>query len=193
MAISLVAILLSGIMAACGGGGSNSISASASWQNPNLPGGTIQGGGVTNPGGILLATPTPVQVEANQSTIAVDIQVPAAVSPINVTAVALTAPNTGSTYLQSTGVGASQGKQYWLWLAGTGITPSLTLSISGPGDIAVSGPAMGMQGATGAIYPITVSASAEPDARTIILKDASGNVTTLAGGLEVCSASAPTC
>jgi hypothetical protein len=194
LAMLLVAALLPGVMAGCGGGGSaGPVSSTASVQNSNLSSGTIPGGGVTNPGGILLAAPTPVTVAANQNTIAVDIQVPAVASTINVTGVAITAPLVNQTYARSAGVGVRQGNQYWLWIIGSGITPSLTLSFSGPADITVGGPVLATQGCLGAIYPITVSAGAALGARSIILQDANSNLATLAGALEVCSASASNC
>lgn len=190
----LAAVLLFGVTAGCGGGGSaGPVSSTGSAQNSNQSSGTIPGGGVTNPGGILLAAPTPVTVAANQNTIAVDIEVPGPASTINVTGVSITEPLVGQTYARSTGVGVRQGNQYWLWLIGSGITPSLTLSFSGPADIAVGGPVLATQGCPGAIYPITVSAGAALGARSIILQDASSNLTTLAGALEVCSASASSC
>jgi hypothetical protein len=194
LAIWLAAILLPGVLAACGGGGSSSsTSADGLPQSSNLSAGTNSGGGVTNPGGILLAAPTPVPVTANQSTISVDIQVPPVASAINATEVAVTAPQAGQAWAQAAGVGVRQGNQYWLWILGTGITPSLTLTISGPGDITLNGTAVATKGGSGVIFPIAVSAAAAPGARTIILADASNNVTTLAGALEVCNASAPSC
>jgi len=189
-----LAVLVGGGLAACGGGGGSSNSpASSSSSQTALPPSTISGGGVTDPGGILLATPTAVQVAANTNTVAVDIQVPAGASAINAIALAVTAVNAGSAYVSDSGVGARQGNQYWLWIVGTGITPSLSVSFSGPGDIATSGAPLALQNSLGTIYPITVPANAALGARTIILTDSSSNVTTLAGGLEVCSATAPSC
>ena len=189
-----LAVLVGAGLAACGGGGGSSNSpASSSTSQTVAPSSTIPGGGVTNPGGILLAAPTPVQVAANQSTVSVDIQVPAVASTINAISLAVTAVNAGSAYVSDSGVSARQGNQYWLWIVGTGITPSLTVAFSGPGDIATSGAPLALQNSAGTIYPITVPANAALGARTIILTDSNSNVTTLAGGLEVCSATAPSC
>ena len=189
-----LALLVAAGLAACGGGGGSSNSpASNSSSQAALPSSTVSGGGVTDPGGILLATPTPVQVAANVSTVSVDIQVPAVASAINAVSLAVTAVNAGSTYVTDSGVGVRQGNQYWLWIVGTGITPSLNVGFSGPGGITTSGTPLALQKSVGTIYPITVAANAALGARTIILTDSNSNVTTLAGGLEVCSATATSC
>ncbi len=151
-----LAVLVGAGLAACGGGGGSSNSpASSSTSQTVTPSSTIPGGGVTDTGGILLATPTPVQVAANQNTVSVDIQVPAVASAINAIALAVTAVNTGSTYVSASGATVRQGNQYWLWIVGTGITPSLTVGFSGPGDIATSGAPLALQNSAGTIYPIT--------------------------------------
>jgi hypothetical protein len=192
--LTMALLVLAAIgMTACGGGGSSSSPVTSSSSQTQTTSSTISGGGVTDPGGILLATPTPVQVAANQSTVSVDIQVPAPASAINATSLAATAVNAGNTYVTDSGATVRQGSQYWLWIVGTGITPSLTISFSGPGDITTSGAALALQGGVGTIYPISVPANAVLGARTIILTDSSSNVTTLAGGLEVCSATAASC
>jgi len=72
-------------------------------------------------------------------------------------------------------------------LFGQGLNGSMTVSISGPGDITVSNTSSisSTSGTPGIAFNAAVSGSAGLGARTVFLKSANGDITTFTGGLEV--------
>src|SRR5262249_49685119 len=94
----------------------------------------------------------------------------------------------GSGVASTTGdtVSRSQGTAT-VTMYGPGLSSSMTVTISGPADITV-GALTGItasDGTPGVQFPITMDGTTALGARTVIMEDASGNLTTFAGGLEV--------
>jgi hypothetical protein len=72
-------------------------------------------------------------------------------------------------------------------LFGQGLSGNMTVSISGPGDIAVSNitSISSTTGTSGVAFNAAISAGAGLGARTVFLKSANGDITSFTGGLEV--------
>jgi hypothetical protein len=72
-------------------------------------------------------------------------------------------------------------------LFGTGLAGSMTVTISGPNDIAVSNVRniTSTGGMTGVAFDAAVSGNAALGARTVRLRSAHDDITTFTGGLEV--------
>ncbi len=152
----------------CGGGSSSS----------STSGGT---GGVT--GGGTVSAPTVVTVAAGQNSSGVNIGVPAPASTTPPNAESIGIGNSAA----NTGITISQGSTQTVILFGPGLSGSMTVSLSGPADIAISN----VQSITsttnvpGVSFNAAVSSSAALGARTVILQAANNDITTFAGGLEV--------
>ncbi len=87
----------------------------------------------------------------------------------------------------NTGAAVQRGTQGQVLIFGPGLNGNVQVSISGPNDIAISGiqGITSTKGTPGVEFVIAVPGSAAPGARTVYLRDASGNMTTFTGGLEV--------
>lgn len=72
-------------------------------------------------------------------------------------------------------------------LFGHGLSGNMTVSLTGPADIAVSNiqAIMSTTNVPGISFTAAVSSSAALGARTVILQAANNDITTFAGGLEV--------
>lgn len=143
------------------------------------------GGGSTAP-----SAPTVVSVSANQTTSGADIAV-VAPTGTNPNAIALgtmaTGASTGSA--SNTGGSIAQGSTMTVLMFGTGLSSSMTISISGPSDLTVSSPVT-IQSTDnppipGVAFTLAATPTASLGARTVILQDTSNNVTTFTGGLQV--------
>jgi hypothetical protein len=159
------------------------------------------GGGSSTPTPTTSATtpvptggPTPstsagaVSVGAGQTASGVDINVvpPALSPPENAELLGVTNVNTAGSASNS-GATIHQGSTMKVLVFGSGLSGSMTVSISGPGDIAVSNilTVTSTDGTPGVAFDAAVSASAGLGARTVFLKSANGDITTFTGGLEV--------
>lgn len=81
----------------------------------------------------------------------------------------------------------SRGSSKRILLFGPGLTGSMQVRISGPGDITVSNQA-GVQATDntpGIAFTVTATPGAALGARTVYLQNASGDVTAFTGGLEI--------
>ncbi len=143
------------------------------------------GGGSTAP-----STPTVVSVSANQTTSGADIAVvaPTGTNP-NAIALGTMAAGASSGSAANTGGSIAQGSTMTVLMFGTGLSASMTISISGPNDLTVSSP-VSIQSTDnppvpGVAFTLAATPSASLGARTVILQDTSNNVTTFTGGLQV--------
>lgn len=153
-------------------------------------GGTGGSGGGGGGGSTAPSTPTVVSVSANQTTTGVDIAV-VAPTGTNPNAIALGTVATGSSTGSASNTGGSiaQGSTMTVLMFGTGLSSSMTISISGPSDLTVSSP-VSIQSTDnppipGVAFTLAATPSASLGARTVILQDTSNNVTTFTGGLQV--------
>jgi hypothetical protein len=143
------------------------------------------GGGSTAP-----STPTVVSVSANQTTSGAAIAV-VAPTDTNPNAIALGTMATGASSGSASNTGGSieQGSTMTVLMFGTGLSSSMTISISGPSDLTVSSP-VSIQSTDnppipGVAFTLAATPSASLGARTVILQDTNNNVTTFTGGLQV--------
>ncbi len=148
-------------------------------------GGGGGGGGSTAP-----STPTVVSVSANQTTSGADIAVvaPTGTNP-NAIALGTMATGASSGSASNTGGSIAQGSTMTVLMFGSGLSSSMTISISGPSDLTVSSPVT-IQSTDnppipGVAFTLAATPSASLGARTVILQDTSNNVTTFTGGLQV--------
>ncbi len=133
-------------------------------------------------------TPTPIQVSAGQTVSGVDINVPATASTTNAELLGVNPLSATTVSASNTGGVVARGASAQVLIFGKGVSTNSTVSFSGPNDITVSGirNVTSSSGNTpGVLFRIDVSSGAAVGARTVILKDASSNVTTFTGGLEV--------
>lgn len=147
---------------------------------------------VTTP--VPTGNPTPstsagaISVGSGQTVSGVDINVvpPALSPPENAELLGVTDVNTGGSASNS-GATIHQGSTMKVLLFGSGLSGSMTVSISGPGDIAVSNitSISSTSGTPGIAFNAAVTATAGLGARTVFLKSTNNDITTFTGGLEV--------
>ena len=207
-------ILISAILVACGGGATSSTGRGTTATGSGGAGGAVGGsggsgggggggtgtGGGTGSGGgsgggggggsTAPSTPTVVSVSANQTTSGVDIAVvaPTGTNP-NAIALGTVAAGASSGSAANTGGSIAQGSTMTVLMFGTGLSASMTISISGPSDLTVSNP-VSIQSTDnppvpGVAFTVAATPSASLGSRTVILQDTSNNVTTFTGGLQV--------
>jgi hypothetical protein len=94
--------------------------------------------------------------------------------------------NSGGTASNS-GATIHVGSTMKVLLFGHGLSGNMTVTISGPGDIAVSNirGISSTDGTPGIAFDAAVSGSAGLGARTVSLKSTNNDITTFTGGLEV--------
>jgi hypothetical protein len=139
------------------------------------PGGNPGGGNVT---------PAVVNVTGGSSSPAINIVVPAPASSPTPNATAL---GVGGTVAVSTGDVIQRGTAPTVLIFGQGISKDMQISISGPNDITISNPVSikATDGTPGVSFTATVRSNAAVSARTVIMQDSKGDITTFTGGLEV--------
>ncbi len=203
-------VLISAVLVACGGGATSSSGRGTTATGTGGSGGAVGGsggsgggtsGGGTGAGGTgggggggggstAPSTPTVISISANQTTSGADIAV-VAPTGTNPNAIALgtmaTGASTGSA--SNTGGSIAQGSTMTVLMFGTGLSASMTISISGPSDLTVSSPVSIQSTDTppvpGVAFTLAATPTASLGARTVILQDTSNNVTTFTGGLQV--------
>ena len=147
-------------------------------------GGKGGGGGGGGGGG---TSPTPVTVSAGSTATGVDISVASPQSSPTPNAEFL-GVNLGFGVAAETGdtVSRSQGSAT-VTMYGPGLSNTMTVTITGPSDITV-GPLSSItatDGTPGVQFPITLTSTTALGARTVVMQDANGDITTFTGGLEV--------
>ncbi len=142
---------------ACGGGSGGS---------------TAGGGGGSNGGG-----------SGGQATTGVSIAVASPASSPTPNAEFLGTGNSAST----TGATISQGTTATVLLFGLGLNGNMQVTISGPGDIAVTNihSITSDNNTPGVAFTAAVAGNAALGARTVLLRDSKDDITSFAGGLEV--------
>jgi hypothetical protein len=147
-------------------------------------GGKGGGGGGGGGGG---NSPTPVTVSAGSTTTGVDIAVvlPKSSPTPNAQFLGVNIANAGGSTTGDT-VSRSQGSGV-VTMYGDGLANTMTVTITGPGDITVGALSSitATDGTPGVQFPITLTGLTALGARTIVMKDAKGDITTFTGGLEV--------
>ncbi len=176
----VIALALTIGAVACGGGGGGGTPASRSPATPSTG---------------LPSAPSPnapinVNVAAGTTTSSVDIITGAPASSPVVNAVVLGVGNTAT----NVGVRVSRtalGPQSVI-LFGAGLSGNMTVSISGPNDIVISGqqtiqskPQNNQPGQPGILFNALLSPSTALGARTVSLQNPNGDITVFAGGFEV--------
>lgn len=164
----------------CGGGGGSKTSGSS--------GGVVtppSGGTTGNTGS--LASPSAVTVAANSPTTGVDITVPTGTPTLNAQVLGVSPINTSGGTASNTGGVIQKGMQANVLLFGKGLGANLTVSVLGPNDLTISAiqAIKSTTGLPGVQFTVSVNGNATPGARTVVLQDAQGNVTTFTGGLEI--------
>ncbi len=133
------------------------------------------------------AAPAIVQVAAGQTAAGVSITVPAPTGTSPNAQDLGVAPPIGPASAFNTGDVIHRGASARVVLFGPGLSSSMQVSILGPSDIQVAN----IQGVTatdntpGVSFVANVSSTAALGARTVVLVDTNGNITTFTGGLEV--------
>ena len=146
-------------------------------------GGTTTGGGGGGGGGGTVSQAIIVDVSSGQTASGVDIAVASPASSPTPNAENLGTGNSAS----NTGATISQGTTATILLFGPGLNGNIQVTISGPGDIAVSN----IQGITatdntpGISFTAAVATNAALGARTVLLRDSKDDITSFTGGLEV--------
>ncbi len=160
----------------------------AACHSPNVTGtGGGGGGGKGGGGGGGGNSPTPVTVAAGATTSGVNISVVSPVSTPTPNAKFL-GVNLGFGVAALTGdtVSRAQGSAT-VTMYGPGLSSTMSVTISGPADITV-GSLVGItasDGTPGVQFPITLTGATALGARTVVMQDANGDITTFTGGLEV--------
>lgn len=164
---------------ACGGGGGGGNNSSASNGVAAPPS--------TNPGNTSLSAPNAVAVSAGASVSSIDITVPSVTPPLNAQVLGVQPIGSSGGSAANTGGVVKRGSQASVLLFGKGLNGNLTVSIFGPPDLTVSNVVAikSTTGLPGVQFQVDVNADATPGARTVVLQDSSGNVTTFTGGLEI--------
>jgi hypothetical protein len=159
-------------LAGCGGGSSTSSAPPPPPPNPNMP--------------VPVTAPTVFTVAAGQNT-SVNIAVPVAASSPTPNAQALGVSFGMQGSADNTGAQIKQGQTGTVLLFGPGLSGNMQISISGPGDIAVSNPQTikATDGTPGVAFTVVVPPTAALGARTVILENGKQDITTFTGGLEV--------
>ncbi|MCU1286518.1 MAG: hypothetical protein JWO13_2868 [Acidobacteriales bacterium] len=129
-----------------------------------------------------------VSVGAGQTASGTDISVsaPASSTPPNAELLGVTNVGTGGSASNS-GSTIHRGSTMRVLIFGHGLSGSMTVSISGPGDIAVSNinSITSTDNTPGLSFTAVVASGAALGARTVYLKSANSDITTFTGGLEV--------
>lgn len=175
-----LAILSFAALVACGGGNTSKSSSTGGVVTPPSTGGT---GGSTSSGG----GPATVAVAAGTATSGTDIGVASGTPPLNAQVLGVSALNSGGGSASNTGGVIQRGTQANVLLFGKGLNGSLKISVLGPTDISISNPQTikSTTGLSGVQFTVAVNTDATPGARTVLLEDAQGNITTFTGGLEI--------
>ena len=164
---------------ACGGGSSNTTT-----NNP-APAANNSAPPPGNPSGQNLGAPNVVSVTAGATSSGIDITVsPAASNPV-INALNLGTTSSGSA--SNTGVIVQRGSTQGIILFGPGVTGELTVTLSGPNDIAISNlrTIKATTGISGIAFDVNIPGSAAPGARTVFLRSGNNDITAFAGGLEI--------
>jgi len=156
------------VLAACGGGSSTTTSGGG-------------GGGGGAPGSPSLVT---VSAGANASGINISVVSPQSTPTPNAKFLGVNLAQ-GATVTGDT-VSRGQGNAT-VTMFGPGLSSSMKVSITGPGDITVGTltAVTAQDGTPGVQFPITLTNGSALGARTVLLQDAKNDVTTFSGGLEV--------
>lgn len=171
---------LAGVLfaAGCGGGskpGSSTPPPSTGTTTPTAPAPPSSGGGAA------VQNPNVVSVAAGSNTSGVNITVPTAAGSEN-------ADNLGvGNTAQNTGTQVHRGSSQQVILFGAGLSGNMTVTISGPGDIAVGGfqTISSKSGSPGIAFTATVPSNAALGARTVFLRASNNDIVAFTGGLEV--------
>jgi hypothetical protein len=160
--------LLMGVTA-CGGGSGGSTSGG--------------GGGGNGGGGGAVGQVTIISVSGGQTTLGVDIAVASPASSPTPNAEDLGTGNSAAT----TGATISQGTTATVLLFGLGLNGNMQVTISGPGDIAVTNihSITSENNTPGVAFTAAVAGNAALGARTVLLRDSKNDITSFTGGLEV--------
>ena len=170
-------------LTACGGGSSSTSTpppVPSTGASPPPP----TGGGGTSP----VTTPQVVTVAAGVPISGIDINVstPASSTPPNAQVLGVSAVGGGGT-ASDVGATISRGSTMKVLLFGPGLDGSMTVTIGGPQDIAISNirSITATDKTPGIAFDAAVSSSAALGARSVILRTANDDITTFTGGLEV--------
>jgi hypothetical protein len=90
-------------------------------------------------------------------------------------------------FAANTGVVVHQASSETIVLFGTGLSGSMSVTLSGPNDIGISNvrTAQAKDGTSGVAFDVVIGSTTAIGARTVYLKAANNDVTAFAGGLEV--------
>jgi len=145
-------------------------------------GGTTTSGGGGGGGGAV-GQPNIVAVSGGQTTSGVDIAVASPASSPTPNAENLGTGNSAS----NTGAAISQGTTATVLLFGPGLNRNMQVTISGPGDIAISNiqSITSTDNTPGISFTAAVAVNAALGARTVLLRDSKDDITSFTGGLEV--------
>jgi hypothetical protein len=179
-AVTLLIVTTFSTLACGGGGGSKSSGNSGGTVTPPTTGGT----GSSSAG---LAPPVPVSVSAGAPTSGISITVPSGTPALNAEVLGVTPLNSSGGSASNTGGVIQRGSQGAVLLFGKGLNANLTVSVFGPNDLSISNirAIKSTTGTPGVQFTVTVNSDAIPCARTVVLQDSQGNVTTFTGGLEI--------
>ena len=145
-------------------------------------GGTTTSGGGGSGGGAV-GQANIVAVSGGQTTSGVDITVASPASSPTPNAENLGTGNSAS----NTGATISQGTTATVLLFGPGLNGNMQVTISGPGDIAISNiqSITSTDNTPGISFTAAVALNAALGARTVLLRDSKDDITSFTGGLEV--------
>ena len=130
---------------------------------------------------------TAITVAAGSTTSGVNISVPSGTPTLNAQVLGVAAVNSSGGSASNTGGVVQRGTQANVLLFGKGLSASLTISVLGPNDLAISNiqTIKSTSGLSGVEFTVAVNSDATPGARTVVLQDAQGHITTFTGGLEI--------
>jgi hypothetical protein len=168
-------VILVGILAACGGTAGSKSPANPPPPPPNLGGGSV-------------AAPVVVTVAAGQAVTGINLTVetPASTPPPNAQVLGV-ANLTGPGEAFNTGGAIPRGSTKRVLLFGPGLSGTMTVTITGPNDITISGiqSIKATDGTSGVAFTAAAVATASLGCRTVVLQATNGDITTFTGGLEV--------
>jgi len=146
-------------------------------------GGSTVGGGGNGGGGGAVSQATIINVSGGQTTTGVNIAVASPASSPTPNAEDLGTGNSAST----TGATISQGATATVLLFGLGLNGNMGVTISGPGDIAITNihSITSDKNIPGVAFTAAVAGNAALGARTVLLRDSKDDITSFTGGLEV--------
>jgi hypothetical protein len=139
-------------------------------------------------GSAQLKVPTPVDVSGGPSASGIDITVSApATSPAPNAQDLGSNPATGRQAASNTGGVIHRGSTMRVILFGPGLNGQMQVRIAGPNDIAIANISsiQATDNTPGIAFMATANGNAALGARTVFLQNASGDVTSFTGGLEV--------